>query len=111
MPGLLINQNGVVVCQHGGVATLSKGDTKCILDGSPAVRLNDLIGSPISGCSQIGSGKSPCTVVTAITSGITKKILSTSGPYTTQDLVGVTNGSPVNILSCSNPGQTKTIEN
>lgn len=110
MPIPLVNQNSVIVCQHGGVTTLSKGDPKCILRGSRAIRIGDLIGSTISGCSQIGSGKSPCTVVVSVTSGITRKLLSTSGPYIKQDLIGVTNGSPVNILTCSSPGQIKTIE-
>jgi hypothetical protein len=109
MPGPLINASGVVICAHGGKTQL-KGDPKCIAGGSPVVRLDDLIGAPIGGCTQVGDGKVPCTVVVTITNGITKKMQSSTGPYITQDLVGVTNGVPVNALSCVSAGQNKAIE-
>lgn len=109
MPGPLINIFGVVACAHGGIVQL-KGDPKCVAGGSPIVRLVDLIGSPIIGCSQAGDGKVPCTIVVAVTNGITKKMNSIIGPYITQDLIGITNGTPNNTLSCVSPGQFKAIE-
>ena len=51
MPPLLTT-NAVLMCPHGGQVTLIPRQVQVLAQGAPVLRLVDLIGAPIVGCTQ-----------------------------------------------------------
>jgi hypothetical protein len=65
MPFPVLNINAVIMCVHGGKVTVIP-KTIIQVGGAPAVRLGDLMGSPIVGCPVVPSPASaPCLAVVA----------------------------------------------
>lgn len=105
-----VTTTATIECGHGGKATLKPGGTGLSIDGNQLVSVETLPGTPICGCTQIGPGLVPCTLITSVIQGASPGIKS-NGQTPLLDIGGgLTNGSPPGFWSVSDPGQKKADE-
>lgn len=66
MPFPALNANAVIQCTHGGKVTVIPKQFQVTIGGAPALRLTDVLGSPIAPCPVVPSPSSkPCLTVVA----------------------------------------------
>src|SRR6266852_7198224 len=89
-----------ISCAHQGIASTTSS-AKLTVGGNPVLLANGFSAWAIGGCTQVGTGLTPCAKIAAISVGQATK-LSVGGVAVLFDsLVGTTNGSPVNTLSAT----------
>jgi hypothetical protein len=106
MPPLL-TVNAVLMCPHGGQVTLIPRQVQVLAQGAPILRLVDLIGAPIVGCTQPPTGPTlPCTLVVSPLPGSTSLTVSINGiPALIATATAITNGVPPGVVTVISPGQ------
>jgi len=106
MPPVLTT-NAVLVCSHGGQVTLIPRQVQVFAQGAPILRLVDLIGAPIVGCSQPPTPVTvPCTAVVSPLPGSTSLTVSVNGiPALIATTTAITNGVPPGVVTVISPGQ------
>jgi hypothetical protein len=106
MPPIL-TVNAVLMCPHGGQVTLIPRQVQVLAQGAPILRLVDLIGAPIVGCTQPPTPATvPCTLVVSPLPGSTSLKVSVNGiPALIATATAVTNGMPPGVVTVISPGQ------
>jgi hypothetical protein len=106
MPPLL-TVNAVLMCPHAGQVTLIPRQVQVLAQGAPILRLVDLIGAPIVGCTQPPTGATvPCTLVVSPLPGSTSLTVSINGiPALIATATAITNGVPPGVVTVISPGQ------
>jgi hypothetical protein len=99
------------MCIHGGQVTLIPKQTSVVVGGAPALRVGDVMGSPIVGCALVPSpATKPClTVVSEIPiPGVGASLTATAGgqPLLLEGLTGVTDSVPPGTIMVAFAGQT-----
>lgn len=100
-----------LICGHDGRVTLRAGHRRLVVDGRPVVRLADLPGSPISGCTNVNTndGQVPCLAVVSVTAGVSGVLTVGGSRVLLATATGLTNGSLKGVPSTwrvSSAGQT-----
>ena len=104
----VLNINAVIKCIHGGTVTITPAGNKLKAGGAETITGTQLLSATIAGCTQIGSGLTPCTVILAITAGQSTKLKTGGVPILLDTLTATTNGVPTNGLQpITVPGQIK----
>jgi hypothetical protein len=106
MPPLLTT-NAVLMCPHGGQVTLIPRQVQVLAQGAPVLRLVDLIGAPIVGCTQPPTGATvPCTLVVSPLPGSTSLTVTINGiPALIATATAITDGVPPGVVTVISPGQ------
>ena len=93
-------------CTHQGKVDLSScGSDVLSADGKKIVTEQRILGAPVSGCTQFGTGVSPCTKVTQVLAG-TQSVLTSGQDRPVGDcIVLLTDGSPPAMVTCKDPAQ------
>lgn len=106
MPPVLTT-NAVLMCPHGGQVKLIPRQLQVFAQGAPILRLVDLIGAPIVGCTQPATPATvPCTVVVSALPGSTSLTVSIGGiPALVATATAITNGVPPGVATVISPGQ------
>jgi len=106
MPPLL-TVNAVLMCPHAGQVTLIPRQVQVLAQGAPILRLVDLIGAPIVGCTQPPTGATvPCTLVVSPLPGSNSLTVSINGiPALIATATAITNGVPPGVVTVISPGQ------
>ncbi len=100
---LYLTEDYVAHCAHGGVVK-PKGTSSTpgvVCAGIPQVNIQDLPGTPISGCPK----KNPCTAVANFTTGCAEMNIRATDVNPALDIVGVVSNKGA-AISLSFPGQT-----
>src|SRR6516164_3629578 len=90
-------------CAHKGQVTKHVSADKLTVSGNP-VLLENQVSSwaiPPGTCTQIGTGRTPCTSVTSYSEGSASKLTAGGVAVLLDTGVGMTNGAPVNTVSVS----------
>jgi hypothetical protein len=101
----------VVTCIHGGQVIIQPSQSIATIQGMPILTVPDLVGAPIVGCPQVGTGIVPCTAVVVTEPVIipSAKASAAGKPAYLAETVGapggLTNGNPPGMIICVNPGQ------
>lgn len=106
MPPVL-NAQATLLCPHGGRVTVIPGQQQVLAGGAPVLRVSDLMGAPIAGCTLPPTPATvPCTVVAAVLPGSWATTVTAMGePVLLQTLVAMTNGVPPGPVVVASPGQ------
>lgn len=107
----VLNSTAQIMCIHGGQVMLRPTQSSLTVSGGFPHAVPDLMTMPIVGCTQVGPGLVPCTLVL-----VTEPVLMPSPKvtiggrpaYVVQAVGvpgGVTNGVPPGMIICANPGQ------
>jgi hypothetical protein len=106
MPAIL-NSNAIIMCDHGGMVELIPKQFQVSIEGGFVLCDPDLVGAPITGCSQPATSyTAPCTLVVETLPGSSSPNIIVAGrPAYIETLTGVTNGSPPGTISVVFPGQ------
>jgi hypothetical protein len=104
---LMLNAEAVIMCVHGGRVVPIPSQTLVLIEGTPALRLVDLVGAPVVGCPlPWGHGTKPCTATIAPLPGswsLTVEVVG--GPALLATATGMTNSFPPGTFGVRFPGQ------
>ena len=114
MPSPIINTGAKIMCAHGGQVTLIPKQFTVLVGGAPAMRVGDIMGSPIVGCAQPPTpATAPCLVVASEIPipmvGMSPKVMVMGKPVLLAGINGITSGVPPSPLIVTFPGQTKVM--
>jgi hypothetical protein len=107
----VLNSSAQIMCVHGGRVLLHPTQSVVKVGGGFPHCLPDLMSMPIVGCTQVGPGLVPCTLVVAgdPVIGPSPKVLIGGRPaYVVRQMGvpgGMTNGVPPGMIVCADPGQ------
>jgi len=105
---LVLTQNAIIVCGHGGQLQFTPGSLRLMASGGEVLTQLMLQSATISGCTNSGESRTPCTAVASIVAGQSIKLTGPDGsPAMLNTMQILTNGSHPNLSTVSNPGQTK----
>jgi hypothetical protein len=92
-----------IKCAHGGQVTPLMSTAKLTVSGKPVLLANQVSGwvIPPGTCSQVGTGRTPCTSVTSYSQGAAGKLTAGGVPVLLDSGIGMTNGAPVNTVTVS----------
>jgi hypothetical protein len=95
---------------HGGQVMLIPKQTTVLVGGAPALRLGDVMGSPIVGCPVPPTpATKPCTTVVEEVPipdvGVSLTASAGGKPLLLEGLLGVTDGVPPGDIEVVDPGQ------
>jgi hypothetical protein len=112
VPAPVLNITADIMCVHGGKVTLIPKQVKVLVGGAPALRVGDVMGSPIVGCTLPPSPTTkPCTLVVseipAPGVGMSPTSMAVGAPLLLQGLSGVTDSVPPGTIIVASAGQAK----
>jgi uncharacterized Zn-binding protein involved in type VI secretion len=106
----VLNAEAIIMCDHGGQVTLIPKQTSVLVGGAPALRLGDVMGSPIVGCALPPTPVTvPCTVVVSEIPipGVGASLTGMCGgqPLLLEGLTGITDSVPPATIMVVDAGQ------
>jgi hypothetical protein len=102
----ILTSNAVLTCAHGGIVTVLPRQTQVMIAGGAVLRLTDLVGAPIVGCTQTVPPMKPCTTIPAPPYvGFAPTVLVGGIPVLLQTFQALTDGAPPGIVSVTFAGQ------
>jgi hypothetical protein len=94
MPAVL-TMASKLVCVHGGTVQIPPVSHPLSVDGQAVLVQNDVMNAPIPDCPNKGSpGLVPCTLITAVTAGLSTTLTVSGQAVLLATAQGLTNGAP-----------------
>lgn len=104
----ILTTASTITCAHAGQVTPLGSSAKLTVSGNP-VLLDSQVSSwaiPPGKCSQVGSGRTPCTSITSYSQGSATKLTAGGTAVLLESGVGLTNGAPQKTVTVT-AGQSK----
>jgi hypothetical protein len=110
VPAPVLNAEAKLICAHGGQVIVIPKQVTVLAGGAPVLRVGDLVGSPILGCTLPPTPvTSPCiNIVTEIPIpevGMSPLVMAAGEPVLLVGITGITDSIPPGTFQVVFPGQ------
>ena len=104
---LLITEDAVVKCEHGGIVENTNAQSYVTVDGRKVQIQNDPEGRTIKACPNYGPTIKPCVTTLVVRGGYSTFIRISDKPVCLDTIWGLTDGTPPGIVKyqVASPGQ------
>src|SRR5258706_7303975 len=88
----VLTTGSLINCLHTGTATLTSS-AKLTVSGNPVLLQSQVTGFSITGCTQVGSGLTPCKSILTVTAGVSTKLTVGGDAVLLDSLAGASQGN------------------